>query len=105
MAFDAIPGRVFKAKVSHVIDAIATGQLQATGSLQDMGTDLPGGRAVALIDIEAARLRKSRCTRLTPTILPLFARFYFVCGAGRISYSWRATAEGAPKSSPGRQSL
>ena len=52
VAFDAIPGRVFKAKVSHVIDAIATGQLQATGSLQDMGTDLPGGRAVALIDIE-----------------------------------------------------
>ena len=38
--------------MSHVIDAIATGQLQATGSLQDMGTDLPGGRAVALIDIE-----------------------------------------------------
>ena len=52
VAFDAIPGRVFKAKVSHVIDAIATGQLQATGSLQDMGTDLPSGRAVALIDIE-----------------------------------------------------
>ena len=52
VAFDAIPGEVFKAKVSHVIDAIATGQLQATGSLQDMGTDLPSGRAVALIDIE-----------------------------------------------------
>jgi hypothetical protein len=41
-----------KAKVQHVIDAIALGQLQATGSLQDMGAAIPGGRAVATIDIE-----------------------------------------------------
>jgi multidrug resistance efflux pump len=52
VAFDAIPGRVFKAKVQHVIDAIALGQLQATGTLQDMGAAIPGGRAVATIDIE-----------------------------------------------------
>jgi multidrug resistance efflux pump len=52
VAFDAIPGRVFKAKVRNVIDAIALGQLQATGSLQDMGAALPGGRAVAIVDIE-----------------------------------------------------
>jgi multidrug resistance efflux pump len=52
VAFDGIPGRVFKAKVGHVIDAIALGQLQATGTLQDMGAALPGGRAVATIDIE-----------------------------------------------------
>jgi len=51
VAFDAIPGRVFKAKVRNVIDAIALGQLQATGSLQDMGVALPGGRAVAIIDV------------------------------------------------------
>ena len=36
----------------NVIDAIALGQLQATGTLQDMGVALPGGRAVALIDVE-----------------------------------------------------
>ena len=30
VAFDAIPGRVFKGKVRSVIDAIAVGQLQAT---------------------------------------------------------------------------
>ena len=41
-----------KAKVQHVIDAIALGQLQATGSLQDMGAAIPGGQAVATIDIE-----------------------------------------------------
>jgi multidrug resistance efflux pump len=52
VAFDAIPGRVFKAKVRNVIDAIALGQLQATGTLQDMGVALSGGRAVAIIDVE-----------------------------------------------------
>jgi multidrug resistance efflux pump len=31
--FKAIPGRVFKAKVDLVIDAIAGGQLQTTGTL------------------------------------------------------------------------
>ena len=52
IAFDAIPGRVFKGKVRTVLDAIATGQLQATGVLQDMGAQLPGGRAVAVIDVD-----------------------------------------------------
>lgn len=52
IAFDAIPGHIFKGKVRIVLDAIAAGQLQATGVLQDMGEALPGGRAVALIDIE-----------------------------------------------------
>jgi multidrug resistance efflux pump len=52
IAFDALPGQIIKGKVKHVIDAIATGQLQATGSLQDMGASMPGGRAVAVIDVE-----------------------------------------------------
>jgi multidrug resistance efflux pump len=52
IAFDAIPGHIFRGKVRIVLDAIAAGQLQATGVLQDMGEALPGGRAVALIDIE-----------------------------------------------------
>ena len=52
VAFDAVPGRVFKGKVLRVLDAIASGQFQATGSLQDMGERLPGGRAVAVIEID-----------------------------------------------------
>ena len=51
VAFDAIPGKVFKAKVRNVLDAIALGQLQASGTLQDMGAPLEGGRAVAVIDV------------------------------------------------------
>jgi multidrug resistance efflux pump len=50
ISFDAVPGRVFKGKVRLVIDAIAAGQLQPTGALQDLGARVPGGRAVAVID-------------------------------------------------------
>ena len=52
VAFDAVPGRIFKGKVARVIDAIATGQFQAAGALQDMGERPPGGRAVAIIHID-----------------------------------------------------
>jgi len=51
IAFDALPGQILKGKVKYVLDAIATGQLQATGVLQDLGADVPGGRAIAIIDI------------------------------------------------------
>jgi len=51
VAFDAVPGRVFKGKVVRVLDAIAPGQFQASGSMQDMGERLPGGRAVAVIEV------------------------------------------------------
>jgi len=49
--FKGIPGRVFKAKVRLVIDAIAAGQLQSTGTMQDFGVLPPGGRALAVLDI------------------------------------------------------
>jgi len=52
VAFDAVPGRIFKGKVARVIDAIATGQFQAAGALQVMGERPPGGRAVAIIHID-----------------------------------------------------
>jgi multidrug resistance efflux pump len=52
VAFDAVPGRVFKAKVRIVLDAIAAGQIQASGALVDYGARTEGGRALALIDIE-----------------------------------------------------
>ena len=51
IAFDALPGQILKGKVKYVLDAIATGQLQATGVLQDLGADVPGGRAIAIIGI------------------------------------------------------
>ena len=37
ISFDAVPGRVFKGKVRQVLDAIAAGQMQATGALMDFG--------------------------------------------------------------------
>jgi multidrug resistance efflux pump len=52
IAFDAVPGRVFKGKVHDVLDAIATGQIQPTGILLDVGARTTGGRALAVINIE-----------------------------------------------------
>jgi len=51
VAFDAVPGRVFKAKVHSVMDAIPAGQLQPTGVLVDPG-NLPGGGGRALVAID-----------------------------------------------------
>ena len=53
IAFDAVPGQVFKGKVHGVLDVIAAGQLQATGVLQEMGAPAAESRAIATIDIEA----------------------------------------------------
>ena len=50
IAFDAVPGRVFKGKVRTVLDAIAAGQIQPTGELIDYGARTEGGRALAIID-------------------------------------------------------
>jgi len=52
IAFEAIPGRVFKGRVRMVIDAIAQGQLQPSGDLvePESRSRMPG-RAVAVIDI------------------------------------------------------
>jgi len=53
VAFEGIPGRVFKARVRELIDAIAAGQVQPTGILQDLGAPHPdGGRALATIELE-----------------------------------------------------
>ena len=48
--FKAIPGRVFKAKVRLVIDAIAGGQLQTTGTLANV-RELPEDRALVKLDL------------------------------------------------------
>ena len=52
VAFSGIPGKVFKGKVRIVLDAIATGQIQAAGGLEDFGARPNSGRALALIDLD-----------------------------------------------------
>jgi multidrug resistance efflux pump len=51
VAFDAVPGRVFKAKVRSVIDAIAAGQLESSLTLVEPETRTAAGRALAQIDV------------------------------------------------------
>ena len=51
IAFDAVPGRIFKGKVNTVIDAISQGQIQAGGVLIDPSQIKGEGRALALIEI------------------------------------------------------
>jgi multidrug resistance efflux pump len=51
IAFDAIPGRVFKAKVQSIIDVIAQGQLQASGTLIDAASRGEPGTAAVPIEI------------------------------------------------------
>ena len=51
VAFDAVPGRVFKAKVRSVIDAIPAGQLANTLTLVDPETRAAAGRGLAQIDV------------------------------------------------------
>ena len=51
VAFDAVPGRVFSAKVHSIVDAIAAGQLATTATLVEPETLTTAGRAVAIIDV------------------------------------------------------
>jgi multidrug resistance efflux pump len=51
IAFDAVPGRIFKGKSRAIIGAIAQGQLQAGGLLIDPSQIKGEGRALAQIDI------------------------------------------------------
>jgi multidrug resistance efflux pump len=52
VAFAAVPGRVFKAKVRFVIDAIAGGQLESSLTLIDPETRKEADRALAQIDVD-----------------------------------------------------
>jgi multidrug resistance efflux pump len=52
VAFEGVPGMVFKGKVRLVLDAIATGQIEAAGGLEDFGARPNAGRALALIDLD-----------------------------------------------------
>ena len=96
VAFDAVPGRVFKAKVRSVVPAIAAGQLSTSPSLIEPETRTAAGRAVAIIDItdDVAIIRyhlapklRLRFTRSTGTIFRSSAKSCCECEAGRIIYS------------------
>jgi multidrug resistance efflux pump len=52
VAFDAVPGRVFRGRVRTVLDAIAAGQIEASGALIDFAERTEGGRALAVIDLD-----------------------------------------------------
>jgi multidrug resistance efflux pump len=51
VAFDAIPGRVFKGEVEVVLDAGVEGQVQPTGTLIDPESRQEPGRALARIKV------------------------------------------------------
>jgi multidrug resistance efflux pump len=51
VAFDAVPGRVFKAKVRTVVDAVATGQIGTSSTLVEPDKTAGNGRALAIIDV------------------------------------------------------
>jgi multidrug resistance efflux pump len=51
ISFTAVPGRVFKGKVVQVLEAIAAGQFQATGTLFDFAVQTHNDRAIAEIQI------------------------------------------------------
>jgi multidrug resistance efflux pump len=52
IAFDAIPGRIFKGRIKSVVDAVSQGQLQPSGTLLDPEErGKTAGRALAIIDI------------------------------------------------------
>jgi multidrug resistance efflux pump len=52
VAFEGVPGTVFKGRVRIVLDAIATGQIEAAGGLEDFGARPNAGRALALIALD-----------------------------------------------------
>jgi multidrug resistance efflux pump len=52
IAFDGIPGRIFKGRIKAVVDAVSQGQLQPSGTLLDPEErSQTSGRALAIIDI------------------------------------------------------
>lgn len=53
VAFKAVPGKIFKARVQRIIDVMAQGQLQPTGSLIDPQSPerVPAGQTLAQIEL------------------------------------------------------
>jgi hypothetical protein len=85
-----IPGRVFKAKVDLVIDAIAAGQLQATGTLVSgetwaatgLWSDLHSSMTRPDTRCRSVRPAKPRSTPIIFTSCHCCGRFCCACAAG-----------------------
>ena len=98
VAFDAVPGRVFRGKVRTVLDAIAAGQIEASGALIDFAERTEGGRALAIIDLEedisnyqipvGAAAQVAIYTQHWHHV-SLLRRSCCVCAAGRTTSSWK----------------
>ena len=92
VAFDAVPGRVFQGKVKIVLDAIAAGQIQATGTLIDYGARTEAvGRSPSSTSRKTSRAtrsrlvppRRSRSTRNIGITSRCCAKFCCACAAGK----------------------
>ncbi len=51
VAFDAIPGVIFKGEVDHILPVIAEGQLQPSGTLMSFSREQFPGREAVVINI------------------------------------------------------
>ena len=99
IAFDAVPGRVFKGKVRTVLDAIAAGQIQPTGDLIDVwGEDggrpgtrhhRPCGRHIGLPEFRSVPPHRWPFTPNTGTTSRCCARFCCACAVGRTTSFWK----------------
>jgi multidrug resistance efflux pump len=96
VAFDGVPGRVFKAKVRIVAPAIAAGQLSTSATLIEPETRTTAGRALAVIDvtddisdyqIPLGATAQVAIYRNTGIIFRYSAKSCCECEAGRIIYS------------------
>ena len=110
VAFDAVPGRIFRAKVRIVVAAIRAGQLRGAFGLIEPDRPWPAdaGRAVAIIDVtddmsdyQIPRGSTAQVAILTSTGITwrCCGASCCACGAGRIMSSSRGTRKnpsGAP---------
>lgn len=62
IAFDAIPGRVFSARVRHFLSAVAQGQLQPSASLIPFDPAARPGRVAVVMDVVDAGFDQHRAT-------------------------------------------
>ena len=101
--FKGIPGRVFKAKVRLVIDAIAGGQLQTTGTLVNvegrcpetgLWPSLTSSMTCPVTRCRLVRQAKPPSTRSIFTSFRCCGKFFCACEAGRTTYSSKDMAGG-----------
>ncbi|MCB1202863.1 MAG: HlyD family secretion protein [Verrucomicrobiae bacterium] len=76
IAFPAVPGRIFQAKVLRVQEAIAQGQLQPSGSLVDPETIKGPGRVIVALQIEDPDLASYRIVPGTSGVVAVYTEHF-----------------------------